>query len=353
MKFSKIFWALICVLIPLRLVIATDYAEPVRTIEDITSNAKKQTVYRLQHASVLIADYDLIRADFPATIGLSNPEIDQWLLNHVGFISDTQANQTIVNTPIEVTDEVKEVFRPPRYGRALVYPMTDPKDASKAIGLVDAKGVGSVSPSQASHGNGLATLGESIREYLYEKMVNEVMEKEDIGTKTIGSYAVIDPGFDVVHADGSQSPAGFYLRQAHHRNDSEYIRGAQETKIKAALAKYGIDANGNHQGSSSNHLMDFGHYVVSDEVPGIEKAKGLPTSVWGYDKTMDGGSGRWKYSKWDRPWMWSHDLADGWRKGHANRHHVWLHFQNFMRPLNEILGKGNSGCFSKLTQIRY
>jgi hypothetical protein len=331
---------------------ATEYDTAVRTIEEITKNADQQRVLRLANASVIIADYDLIRADFPAAVNLSNQSIDEWLLKHVGYISDSQADQTYVNTPISVTGEERFAHRPPRYGRALVYEMFDPTDANKQVGLIDAKGVGAVKPRQKDHGNGIATLGEAIREYVYEKMVNEVMAEEKTGHKTIGSYAVIDPGFNVVHEDGSQSPAGFYLRQAHHRNQSEYIRGASETKIKNALAKYGIDAAGNHQGSSSEHLLDFGHYVVRDDVAGIDPQKSLPVQVWGYDKTGGKGTGSWAYSKYDRPWVWSHELAEGWREGRANRHHVWMHFQNFMEPLRKVMNQDNPGCFASIMNLR-
>lgn len=351
MKFSILCGALLSVLLSFSL-FATEYDEAVRTIEEITDDATMQRVLKLQNARVLIADYDLIREDFPVTKNLSNPEVDSWLLNHVGYISDSQANQTYVNTHIPITGEEAEAYRPPRYGRALVYQIYDPSDSSKRVGLIDAKGVGAVKPRQKEHGNGLATLGESLREYIYEKMVNEVMAEEKIGHKTIGSYAVIDPGFEVVHADGSTSPAGFYLRQAHHRNSTEYIRGDAETKIKKALAKYGIDAAGNHQGSSSENLLDFGHYVVRDDLEGIDSKKSLPVQVWGYDSNGGKGTGSWAYSKFDRPWVWSHEMADGWRQGHANRHHVWIHFQNFMEPLRKILKQNNPGCFAKLVQLR-
>ena len=128
---------------------ATEYDTVVRTIEEITKNADQQRVLRLANASVLIADYDLIRADFPTTVDLSNPQIDEWLLKHVGYISDSQADQTFVNTPISVTGEERYAHRPPRYGRALVYEMFDPADANKQVGLTDAKGVGVV--MSASH----------------------------------------------------------------------------------------------------------------------------------------------------------------------------------------------------------
>ena len=211
----------------------------------------------------------------------------------MGYISDTQTVQTTVNTSIPTSSEHRFAYRPPRYGRALVYEVFDPSDTSVQVGLIDAKGVGATNPIQKNHGNGIATLGEVIREYVYEKMVNEILAEEKIGHHTIGSYAVIDPGFDVIHEDGSQSPAGFYLRQAHHRNSSEYIKGASEVKIKSALAKYGVDAAGNHQGSSSEHLLDFGHYVVREDLDGINPAKSLPATGLGYDSQGQKGSGLW------------------------------------------------------------
>ena len=180
-----------------------------RCAQEVHTHATKQKVLKLTEAKVLIADYDFDYADFPSTAYLSNSEIDEWLLKYVGYISDTQTVQTTVNTSIPTSSEHRFAYRPPRYGRALVYEVFDPSDTSVQVGLIDAKGVGATNPIQKNHGNGIATLGEVIREYVYEKMVNEILVEEKIGHHTIGSYAVIDPGFDVIHEDGSQSPAGF------------------------------------------------------------------------------------------------------------------------------------------------
>ena len=172
------------------------------SIEQVHSGSRAEEVVRVKNAEIVLVDYDLVRKDFPSMAHKSNDEIDRWILDQVAYISRPQAAQSIVNTPIETADEVRQAWRPPEYGRALVYDMIDP-DSGEKVGLMDAKGVGSLNPGQRDHGNGIATLGEAIREYLYEGMMRNVLNDADVPNQIVGSYAVIDAGFDLKHADGS------------------------------------------------------------------------------------------------------------------------------------------------------
>lgn len=308
---------------------------------------KEERLYRLKRAQIVIADYQLIRRDFPSVAHLSNSQIDQWLLDQSAYISPDQARQTVVNTKIPILeDNYRVAYRPHGYGRAHIFQASSP-NSQAVMGLIDAKGTGAIFPSQKSHANGVATLGEAIREYLYEGLIRRVLFDSGLEHeyRTVGSYAVIDAGFEVIHADGTTSPAGLYLRQAHDRSTlpGAWLNGDQRTRIQSLFHRYGIDPNMNIQGTRSGlGIFDFGHYIVRDDLPSLDSSRAIPFELWGYDKTIRRpsritGDDRWFYSKFDRPWIWSHELADAFVEGRADRHSVWLHFQNLLAPVEEKL----------------
>ncbi len=338
--------------------------DPIRVVRDVhPERSNSEEVLRLERAQVVIADYDLIRRDFPQISHLANPEIDNWLLNQAAFVSKGQVSQEVVNSQIPVSSEVREAWRPPNYGRAHVFEATSPV-TGEPIGLIDAKGTGAIRPMQLDHANGVATLGESIREFLYENLMRRIFQDAELPQRTVGSYAVIDAGFDVIHPDGSSSPAGLYLRQGHDRvvdHPGAWLPEEKVLKLQAVFRRYGIDPNLNIQGTR-NHLgiFDFGHYVVKDHLDELDPAKAIPFDVWGYDKNIT-PTGQdiyknWFYSKLDNPWNWSHELAEGLREGRADRHSAWLHLRNMLSPVEEKLqlnlsSSSRQGCADLVSGI--
>lgn len=318
--------------------------DPVRKISDVHAKSKSENVVRLKRAKIAIVDYDLIRKDFPDLVKLSNPQIDDWLLNQVAFISKPQSDQTVVNTAIDVVENnTREAYRPPRYGRALVY---ETEFQGKQLGLIDVKGTGALRPAQLDHRNGLMSLGESLREFSYEKMVSSIFDHAGVTTKTVGSYAVIDAGFDVVHADGSRSAAGLYLRQAHHRMAQDFIPLNEIEPIESLFENYGVFANKNFQVTSSGDVFDFGHYIVRQDMGRTRGQYSIPFEQWGFEidqgdtiRDYHSSSDPWKYSKRDRPWIWSHDTAEAFATGRATRHDVWMTHYNLVHPVQEKLSK--------------
>jgi hypothetical protein len=341
---SLITWALMgaCASLPtpvrLPAQVATDSrvqtSEPLRDASKLVS-AVKEGMYPLTEARVVIADYPLLRRDFPELANLSEPDIDQWLIARTAYISKGQAAQVLVNTPIP-HDPTREIvaLRPGEYGRASV--------ASDGNNLIDIKGTGSLKPRQASHGNGLVTLGEGMREFIYENVVRDSLSDAGSSVKTVGSYAVIDAGFDVVHADGSRSRAGLYLRQASVRDNLGFADGSDVTKVRQILSTLGIETEGNIQMTRARALVDFGHYAVS---PKLQKqlrdlgkgAKLLPLNVWGYDERLHVPSERWSLSRWDYPWAWSHEFAEAWGRGEVGRATAWQHFMTFKQSYSGFL----------------
>lgn len=306
-------------------------------------NPVEEEVVRLENSRITYLDYDLIRRDFIQTKTMSNSQIDDWILSQIAYISKPQQLQAKVNTPIPNSTRTRKAIRPSTYGRALVYQLDDPMGGDKSVGMIDVKGTGALKPRQGSHGNGLMSLGEAIREVAYENLVRDILKVEGLDYTTVGSYGVIDAGFDIVHPDGSTSPAGLYLRQAHFREEYSAQFGSfaesdeHFDKINKVFREYGIDIEGNLQmGNENNSLFDFGHYLVRDDLPDSNPAKLIPFQQWGYNKSVSNtGNERWFYSRHDWPFYWSHDLASNLKKDIANRHHVWLHFQNLLNPARE------------------
>lgn len=340
-------------------------------VTDVTKlvDPKAEQVIRVKTANIILADYALIRRDFKNTLSMSNDQIDQWLLSNSAFVSDAQANQTVVNTPIEPLKNeagenvTKTAYRPQGYGRALVFQTDDDS-------LIDVKGSGARSnPVRESHRTGLASLGEMIREFLFQKKVQQILEFTGSGYQTVGCYAVIDWGFDTFEISGQQMRAGAVLRQAHVRprlvqSGNHFLNDVETKTIETIFRNFGLATTGdgstktleraNLQAASSGELIDFGTYVVKENfsarvihygsestlfVPGTPSfnqpnpAVQLPFNVWGSSE-----SGKIN-PRFDNPWIWSHRLAESIKTGEANRHNVEQHFQTFMNagPLPNYL----------------
>ncbi len=352
--------------------------EPARSIQELQW-PRAETLHRVKSAKVVLADYGLIRNDFPSVHGLSEAQIDHWLLQKTAYISDSQLHVDSVNTPIELTGETAIAHRPLHYGRAVVF-------TGGPLELIDAKGVG-VAPGRLpfleGHANGLATLGEATREFLYEKLVQTALIHAGAHVETIGHYAVIDFGFNVIHQDGTESPAGLILRQAHKRraSNSSLFEAAEARAVELQLRPYGITTAGayrvnyemewlNVQGSADGTaILDFGAYLTVEHfdksaanfgtvVPILQPGEidfvqphadyRVPFDRWGFSQT------RVADPKMDNPWIWSHDLAKGYRMGVLDRHTFKAHFEtlvgDYRRHLFKVGGEARPGTMSVLVK---
>lgn len=324
--------------------------------------AQTETVLPVKTAQVVLADYDLIRRDFKEIAASTNEQIDHWLIKNAAYISQEQAAQHIVNTPIATGEDTRSAYRPREYRRAHVF-------VADTGGLIDAKGTGAVDPSGGSHDNGLATLGDMIREFSYEKLINAIFQR-DGRYETVGSYGVLDLGFDIKHPGGGTSRAGVVLRQAHtryhggpmgkrHRGQSTMLPQEFQAEVEMFLRKYGITSTVkahnreliNIQGADTFALIDFGSFLTEKQFtkqvnffydsqgngissqetivtqPGQESfvqvgKKAIPFEIWGYSQSGKADS------KYDNPFIWSHELAQSWADGRAQREHVNQHLRN-------------------------
>ncbi len=237
-------------------------SEPLLTsIEDLEQDGVlPETVLRVTGAEVVYANYDLLRHDFPQLTGIvSEQEIDEWLLRNTAFISQNQVKQSIVNSPITIGNEEVKAFRPPGYGRALVFSIEEndktllPVNTSKTVfenRLIDVKGSGVAPNAQAvngSHCNGIYRLGYAFVELIFQELLQRIFRHSKTVIQTLPLYAIIDLGFDETNETMPVTPAALMIRRAHRRPKNSgglypYRSTGQlvQIEIEQLIRKYGI-----------------------------------------------------------------------------------------------------------------
>jgi hypothetical protein len=244
---------------------------------------RRETAVGLADARVFWADYDLLQHDFPelrrARLARLHPEldwlegdsarsrhrdlIDAWLVENAAVISQCQAEQSEVNTPIRVTDREHAAHRPFKYGRALVVPVgenrpeRDPLDSMMERGadLLDIKGTGCAPdavPAFGTHRNGLLKLSDGFIELLNQRLLGRIFRHGGATFDTVPIYALIDPGFDIREVNGAgewRDRAALLVRRAHAREErsgglAPYGSARQIVQLETELflRRYGISS---------------------------------------------------------------------------------------------------------------
>jgi hypothetical protein len=249
-----------------------------------------EKLYAISGARVLFADHELIRRDFPELREESVEDIERWLLENAAFLSEAQCRPSDVSPGID-TSAARAIlaYRPPRYGRAAVASIGQrrprdgaPQSGRTALGgLLDLKGIGVAPgrvPEQRVHGDGFLWLGEAIVDYINQRVIDEIFERNGHDASTLPVYGLIDLGLDarlpwkelrerypldyIIRAEFMKSwnpddvareletataPVGVLVRRAHRRDpegldlpasgswEQEAIRG-----VELLLRKYGI-----------------------------------------------------------------------------------------------------------------
>jgi hypothetical protein len=225
---------------------------------------KPETALRLAGAKVVVADYELLQADFPALatpsllrefpeLAAMDPaaqgreiraHIDAWLVRHAGVVASRQTLENPANTAISTTGERVKVHRPPRYGRAFVAPVPG--------GLLDVKGVGvgpDATPSTRLHQSGLMFLGEALADLTFQRVIERALRHCESSFWTLPVYAVLSLGFHAITGDGQRLPAGAQVRRAHRRplfGADLHPLGSIEQRVKLeielVLRHYGLSS---------------------------------------------------------------------------------------------------------------
>ncbi|MBC7777802.1 MAG: hypothetical protein H7246_20375 [Phycisphaerae bacterium] len=252
-----------------------------RAIEELDQDGVfPETVFRVASARIVYANYPLLRHDFPqlqdlalekkfprlaALKGISKQKaiaqkIDEWLLCHTAFVSQSQASQSVVNTPIPIGNERVTAYRPPGYGRALVFSIEETEkglllgdDREKPAfenRLIDVKGTGVapyIKPVNGTHSNGVYRLGWAFFELIIQELLQRIFRHSKSALQTLPIYGIIDLGFDEKSANMQTRPAALMVRRAHRRPKASgglYPYGSTgqyvQLEIEQLLRKYGI-----------------------------------------------------------------------------------------------------------------
>ncbi len=157
---------------------------------------RPESMLRVEGSRVVFADYALLRSDFPQLRGATPAAIDHWLLHNAAVVSEPQAKQSTVNSPIRIGDGRVTAFRPPLYGRAVVVAVDDWPE-----GLLDVKGCGvapGMRPVNLAHANGLLALGEALANMAFREVMERIFRRARTGFATVPSlrpcHARLHPG---------------------------------------------------------------------------------------------------------------------------------------------------------------
>lgn len=244
---------------------------PLREISELDDNGVRlDHAKRVSSARLVFAHHEILQHDFPwlADEALLQqqaklrklPERERverlrqvregWLLEHAGIISTAQAKQTVTNTRIQVAGKARVVWRPTNYGRACVVPVSAPLGEERLAGLIDVKGTGvskGIIPALQHHSSGLCTLGEVLREVLFQFLIDELFQRAAPWFWTLPIYGVIDLGFDARTRGGERLPAGLLVRRAHQRPAGgiqlpwrSSIHERTQVAIELLLRNYGL-----------------------------------------------------------------------------------------------------------------
>ena len=172
---------------------------------------------------VIWMDRRLLIRDFPFLEGVSDKDMERWLVENAGWISLPQSRANEVNERVDVGDELRVARRPARYGRAVVMEVSDldarAVDAGSA-GMVDIKGAGvgcGRVPRLKMDSTGVVTVIDAIVEILFQKVIERVCSVLGESLRCVGLYGLLCPGFWVRTLLYRDLPAVLIARRAHRR----------------------------------------------------------------------------------------------------------------------------------------
>mmetsp|Transcript_18249 Transcript_18249/g.51516 ORF Transcript_18249/g.51516 Transcript_18249/m.51516 type:complete len:423 (+) Transcript_18249:55-1323(+) len=213
-------------------------------------------VLPLTNALVVVADYGVLRADFPNCLGSrSNDEIDDWLLKEAAFFRRSQIELgpkagVHGEVPVRTGEEYERVAEVPTfYGRGFVMAAASCHNVH-----LDVKGGGTTTPGLTPHSNGVIDVTGALYEYWGEKIVRRVRVPEDEKLaskdgflKTVPTYAVISVGISLQNASATGMPwlsaewseLALIVRRAHKRQVAYIMPVKESFYIEQLLLPYG------------------------------------------------------------------------------------------------------------------
>lgn len=228
---------------------------------------EREQLRRVSTARAILVDEAAIIADFPSLAGEAPEDISNWLEDEAGLIAVAQLNSSKVNTKISTAGPTRSGFRPARYGRASIVPLSGDlnidghSNAKQQDGAtrrpatcLDIKGIGVKPgrlPKPGYHSTGLLRLDSALEEYLWAKMIDRILAVTGAPARALPIYGVLDLGFDIRLDDiGVNAPAGLIVRRAHARpplSDLPFSRSPMHRAslaIELTLRFYGVTSSG-------------------------------------------------------------------------------------------------------------
>jgi hypothetical protein len=276
-----------------------------------------------------------MRADFPALHSLSDSQIETWILDQFGYISELELKLRGVRVSnFEVGEEVRTFIHPPGYNRASVAPAI--LDGTQ-IGMVDLKGNGHAEKTSVytqlelsrnprhrwggnnlltrAHSDGVASFGEAISEVAKQRAEQAGYDLGYAKGQTVEHYFIIDSGFDILKPHGERIPAGIMGRQPCIQGNN--FKGTEAPKLYS-------DEHGGFQRSITGSTRDFGgHIVLIDDVK------------VNFDVIPGGNPSNPQSTK---SWAFGHDTAKAFRERAAEnlyeaRSYIYRHIDEMLGPL--------------------
>jgi len=235
---------------------------------------------KLKKASVICADYELLRQDFPELYSLDNAKIDQWLLNNTAYLSEGQIERLSkggdhadklgmkdgdLDDYIDKNDKTSAI-RIRSGGRAATFFAGKTYRFIKnqlVAKMIDVKGVGTHKLADISHPKvtGLLNLADALREIMIQRLIQRLIELEGLEHKvnTVKFYGIVDTGLQY---KGKNPATGWEnercvltLRQRNSRILDGYegfnfsgvcpeqvIKTGPGRELRRLLVKYGVSA---------------------------------------------------------------------------------------------------------------
>ncbi|MGZ3686970.1 MAG: hypothetical protein ACXVBW_01635 [Bdellovibrionota bacterium] len=257
---------------------------PPRRVRDYQANPMEKVppepVVRVKTAKVTYANYSLLEKDFPVVrqilkdnpLARAHELIDQWILEHAGYIAkaqamspDLQGIQTAIDYEIPSYPSPK-AFRPDSYRRGLIFDTGD--------GILDGKGFGAqdARASARANRNGLMPRADGLRESIYTLGLEDSFLRNGAPYSMALPYAEINWGFQMKDSGGKWVPAVGYLRQAHLRTNWNFNSNIPKDKAievelylrKRGLTSCGISAPLRAQGWTNYDVINIQGRVMAN-----------------------------------------------------------------------------------------
>ena len=237
--------------------------------------------YPLTTGSVLVADYELLKKDFPCLKDFSQKQIDDWMISQAAFISEGQIKRCREGGDMyELIEDITGKFdesqskigvRMKGGGRACTFIINNEycwnEKGNFTADMVEVKGIGTtiLQPEIEKKACGFLSYVDALKEFAYQKLIHHISELENQEWNTVQYYAIIDTG--IKYKENEANPATGYkgdrcvlcLRQRQSRIISCYDEIVYYSVVRRELLSHGIGK------AFCNSLAKYG--ISSEQIP--------------------------------------------------------------------------------------